>query len=112
MKPSLPYLLEHRDAIADVARDDVPELVAELAAFLARLLARLSDVEATSRIDVAETPDRLLTVAEVAEVLGVDARWVYRKHEAGKLPFAMKLGPKTLRFSEQGLKRWLKHRAA
>jgi excisionase family DNA binding protein len=48
--------------------------------------------------------DRLLTVAQVAERLGVPKRWVYRR--AAKLPFARRIGAGTLRFSEKGLERW------
>lgn len=53
-------------------------------------------------------PDRLLTVAEAAERLGVDRRWLYRR--ADKLPFTKKIGPGTLRFSEKGLAKWMERR--
>jgi excisionase family DNA binding protein len=56
----------------------------------------------------AAEPDRLLTVAEAAERLAVDARWIYRRKD--KLPFTRKIGPGTLRFSERGLERWKESR--
>jgi predicted DNA-binding transcriptional regulator AlpA len=52
--------------------------------------------------------DRLLTVSEVAAILNVAPRWVYRR--AGSLPFARKLSANTLRFSEAGLYRWIERR--
>ncbi|MGH2406356.1 MAG: helix-turn-helix transcriptional regulator [bacterium] len=52
-----------------------------------------------------EQPDRLLTVLEAAKRLGVSKRYVYG--HADEYPFSRRLGPKTLRFSERGLERWL-----
>lgn len=52
--------------------------------------------------------DRLLTVKEAGEILGVEDRWLYDRSDA--LPFARKLAPRTLRFSERGLYRWLETR--
>jgi excisionase family DNA binding protein len=52
-----------------------------------------------------EQSDRLLTVSEAAKRLGVSRRYVYG--HADEYPFARRLGPKTLRFSERGLEKWL-----
>ena len=52
-----------------------------------------------------EQPDRLLTVREAAKRLGVSTRYVYAR--ADDYPFTKRLGPKTLRFSERGIERWL-----
>ena len=52
-----------------------------------------------------EQSDRLLTVSEAAKRLGVSTRYVYG--HADGYPFARRLGPKTLRFSERGLEKWL-----
>src|SRR5437879_10181756 len=52
-----------------------------------------------------EQSDRLLTVREAAKRLGVSKRYVYG--HADEYPFTRRLGPKTLRFSERGLERWL-----
>jgi excisionase family DNA binding protein len=49
--------------------------------------------------------DRLLTAEEAAEVLSVSPDWLYRHSK--KLPFTRKLGPKMLRFSYQGILKWL-----
>ena len=53
----------------------------------------------------ADGADRLLMAEEAAQTLAVSPDWLYR--HAGKLPFTRKLGPKMLRFSSQGIQRWL-----
>ena len=96
--------------LADPARagDLPPEravtLLLQLTALQAALAARLqampmSVIPAEKRAEA----DRLLTVAQAAEVLSVKAGWLYRR--SGKLPFARKLGG-NLRFSERGLRTW------
>ncbi len=49
--------------------------------------------------------EHLLTIEEAAQILSVSPDWIYRN--AKRLPFTRKLGPKMLRFSHQGLLRWL-----
>jgi len=49
--------------------------------------------------------DRLLTAEEAAKVLSVSPDWLYRN--AKRLPFTRKLGPKMLRFSSQGIQKYL-----
>jgi len=49
--------------------------------------------------------DRLLDAGETAKVLCVSEDWLYRN--ARKLPFTRKLGPKMLRFSYEGIVKWL-----
>lgn len=49
--------------------------------------------------------DRLLNAEEAAEVLGVSAGWLY--HNARRLPFTRKIGAKFLRFSQQGIQRYI-----
>ena len=49
--------------------------------------------------------ERLLTAEEASEMLSVSVDWLYRN--AKKLPFARKLAPKMLRFSYQGILKWL-----
>ena len=53
-------------------------------------------------------PDRLLTVEQLVERLGVKRRWVY-SHASG-WSFTRRLDDRTLRFSERGLERWLENR--
>jgi predicted DNA-binding transcriptional regulator AlpA len=49
--------------------------------------------------------DRLLTPAEAATLMGVKLQWLYR--HASQYKFARRLSRKCLRFSEEGLRRWL-----
>jgi predicted DNA-binding transcriptional regulator AlpA len=49
--------------------------------------------------------DRLLTIEEAAERLKTFTDWLYRMWR--KLPFAVKLSKKQLRFSQQGLQRYI-----
>jgi predicted DNA-binding transcriptional regulator AlpA len=48
-----------------------------------------------------DTPDRLLTIDEAAEILATSRDFLY--HNWARLPFAIKLSPKQLRFSLQGI---------
>ena len=52
--------------------------------------------------------DKLLEVEEVAEILGTSEDFLY--HHWKKLPFAFKLSPKQLRFSQQGLQQWIEEK--
>jgi len=52
--------------------------------------------------------DRLLSAEEAAEMLSMSTDWLYRN--AKKLPFTRKLGPKVLRFSSQGIQKYLSTR--
>ena len=49
--------------------------------------------------------DRMLDAKEASLMLSMSEDWLYRN--AKKLPFTRKLGPKMLRFSYQGIKKWL-----
>ena len=51
--------------------------------------------------------DRLLTVAEVCQILKTTDEWVY--HNAKRLPFVRKVGG-MLRFSSNGLQRYIESR--
>ena len=81
-------------------------LIGEVEGLKARLWARLqipAPVAAAVAMKGAES-DRLLTVVEAGERLGVDRRWLYRRADA--LPFTRRLSRGTLRFSEKGLEKW------
>jgi excisionase family DNA binding protein len=49
--------------------------------------------------------DELLTVTEAATVLKTTKDWLYRN--ANELPFTVRLSRKQLRFSAEGLHRWI-----
>jgi predicted DNA-binding transcriptional regulator AlpA len=98
------------DRIGDVPRAELPGLLGALEVVRARVWARLSEPVGTSpgATPVAEGGDELLTVKQAAHALNVDERWMYR--HAPSLPFTRRLGNRTLRFSERGLRRWMESR--
>ena len=49
--------------------------------------------------------EKLLDPAEAAKLLSVSEEWLY--HHAKTLPFTRKLGPRLLRFSYQGMLKWM-----
>ena len=49
--------------------------------------------------------DRLLDPEDAAKLLSVSEDWLY--HNAKKLPFTRKLGPRLLRFSYHGMIKWM-----
>jgi predicted DNA-binding transcriptional regulator AlpA len=51
--------------------------------------------------------DRLLKAEEVADLLGTEVDWIYRK--ASDLPFTRRLSPGQLRFSKKGLEKYIKN---
>lgn len=61
--------------------------------------------EIQAMVSSTREEDRLLTTEEAAKILSVSPDWLYRK--ASHLPFTRKLGPKMLRFSSQGIQKYL-----
>jgi len=56
-------------------------------------------------INAEQAADRLLDAKQAAEMLSMSEDWLYR--HAKKLPFTRKVGRKMLRFSYQGLIKWM-----
>ena len=52
--------------------------------------------------------DKLLTAEKAAEILSVSPDWLYR--HGSRLPFTRKLAPRVLRFSSQGIQKYLSTR--
>jgi predicted DNA-binding transcriptional regulator AlpA len=61
--------------------------------------------EIKSANGAAGQTDKLLNPEEAAKLLSVSEDWLY--HQAKKLPFSRKLGPRLLRFSEKGMLKWM-----
>ncbi len=72
------------------------------------LLRRIVREEIQAASQNGNRGDRLLDVEETAKLLCVEEDWLYRHHK--KLPFTRKLGPKMLRFSYQGIQRYLSNK--
>ena len=56
----------------------------------------------------AQQGDKLLDAEAACKDLSVSPDWLYRN--AKRLPFTRKLGPRMLRFSQQGIQKWLTSR--
>lgn len=99
---------EYLDRLSDDALVDVlTDLEGLRARVWIRLLGRSED-EGDEEVSAEPERDQMLTVDEAADILGVSPRWLY--DHSKDVPFARKLGPRTLRFSERGLYRWLEAR--
>ena len=94
-------------AIAAVDRDELPQVIGELARLEALARLRLSE---NGRSLERPAPDirplgKLIDANAAARLLGTNVRWLYDR--ADELPFTRRLGPRTLRFDEAALRRWL-----
>jgi predicted DNA-binding transcriptional regulator AlpA len=98
-------LLPSVDVVATLPADRLPAFVLQLAALQGAVAARLA-----GELRQDDGQDRLLTVKQTARILGMSEDWLYRN--ADRLPFTRRTGRRTIRFSEQGLKRHLADRQA
>ena len=76
-----------------------------LAEALAAILKPIVKEAVQEAINGHREEERLLDAEEAARILSVSADWLYR--HAKRLPFTRKLGSKMLRFSYQGILKWL-----
>jgi predicted DNA-binding transcriptional regulator AlpA len=118
----MPATEAHRDRLLDridpvrshdVPLGDIPRLLALIAAEQSRLSAAQASLAA--RLLAAEreqdrSEDDLLTAPQASAMLGMSIDWLYKT--AGKLPFTRRIGPRSLRFSAKGIRRYLAHRRA
>jgi hypothetical protein len=98
--------------LQEIQPEDIPPVLATLAALETALAARLM-VAAREGVDNPATEpgaDRLLAAREAADILGVSVDYLYR--HAGALPFAVRPTPGTLRFSAQGIARYIRRKQA
>jgi hypothetical protein len=84
-------------SIDQLSREDSLSLLVVLAAKLA--------APSPTAPEPSATPDELLTVQQVAPLLGKSAGWLYHNHH--KLPFRISGIGKTPRFSRHGLELYL-----
>ena len=98
--------LESVDALAP---QQIPAFLGALTALLGRAAVRLALDSSQSVSDAQRGSEALLTIDEVAKRTGMSKDWLYRN--ARRLPFARRIGRRTLRFSESALERWMANRA-
>ncbi len=74
---------------------------------LEALLRRIvkEEIQATISHNGNQGGDKLLTAEKAAEILAVSPDWLYR--HSSRLPFTRKLAPRVLRFSYQGIQKYL-----
>jgi excisionase family DNA binding protein len=85
-----------------MSENNSPSLIGEA---LFRMIREAVRLELQCLQTESKEEDRLVSVEEAAELLGVSRDWLYRR--ASKLPFTRKLGPKMLRFSSIGIQKYL-----
>ncbi len=66
-------------------------------------------MSAIGRIDAA---DRLLTLREVLETVGLSKAMVYRKIRGGTFPVQCKVGGTSSRWSQNEIEAWMAHQLA
>lgn len=81
------------------------ELHDSLAEALGGLLEPIIQKAVREAMNGHRDEDRLLDAEEASRLLSVSSDWLYRR--AKRLPFTRKLGPKMLRFSSQGIQKYL-----
>ena len=89
-----------------VGRDLPPEKVAVALGELERVKALLT-IRLTAQAPPSD-PDRLLTVEQAADRLGIAQDTLYRK--ARSLPFAVRLPSRQVRFSAAGIEKFIRSR--
>jgi excisionase family DNA binding protein len=90
----------------------IQEAPPERAAVLCACFGQLAAIAAARLLEppgmTGHADNGELTVTEAAQRLGVSTKWLYRR--APMMPFARRLGPRTLRFERAGLEAWIKRR--
>ena len=99
-------LLAEPAGAGDATPEEAAAALHELAVLLSVLTSRLNDVHAPALVDAPAGGDRLLTAAEAAERLGQLPRWLRGR----RLPFAVRLSPRCLRYSESGLEKYMRRK--
>ena len=89
---------------AEVELDRIPELLGEIERLRAVLWARLTIRSSRPQI----TDDHLLGISEAAARLATSKDWLYRNRH--RLPFAIRLSDRLLRYSAKGIDRWIASR--
>ena len=84
--------------------NSTPDLLGEALLQTIRQAVR-EEIQAAHGQNGQRDGDSLLDAEEAAKTLAVSPDWLYRN--AKRLPFTRKLGPKMLRFSYQGIQKYL-----
>ena len=90
----------------EIPQEHIGPLITRLASFQSVLATRLMTLPASPEPQESgpEEEDEFLTAQDAADLLNVTDTWLYRR--AHRLPFAVRLSSRALRFSKAGLLRW------
>jgi predicted DNA-binding transcriptional regulator AlpA len=84
----------------------------EASEMLVKITALLPLLAIKAQANGAQSPrpegDTLLTVQEASKILGCTEDWLYRK--ADSFSFTKRIGPRQLRFSRNGIQKYIKSR--
>ena len=95
----------------DLPPNMIPAMLSQTSALQIALSAQLLRLFEREHVDEdARRADRLLTVDEAVAKLAVTKRWLYT--HSRQLPFTVGVGGRNLRFSEQGIQRYLRQQQA
>lgn len=101
-------LVELDKALDKVSREEASDFIGGLEGLQAKLWAKLLPPSENPHSRDQEPEDRYLTAEEAAQILNVNKKWLYNR--ASKLPFTKRLSERKLRFSEKGLRQWVRSR--
>ena len=87
------------DAMCAPAQRTQRTALRQLTMSAAGIAARLEDETPPS-----PEPDRLVGVREAAPMVGLTVRQLYARRD---LPFRVRTGPETIRYSVKGIRRWI-----
>lgn len=107
--PTLDDLVQDPARVSDIPVVVIPALLSQIAAVQGALSAQL--ICAFAQEQAAEDTrraDHLLTAATAAARLAVTKYWLYE--HARQLPFTVRIGRRGLRFSENGIERYLRQK--
>ena len=82
-----------------------PELADDTLIVTNASILRTIIAQEVAKIPTIYAADRLVNIKEAAKILSVSTHWLY--HQRNRLPFTRKLGRKQLRFSVNGIQRWI-----
>ncbi len=105
---TLDELAASPERVRDLSSVEAADLLLRVVGLQTVLLARALAGQTNGPAPDTPAEDRLLSPEEAARRLGVTLRWLYR--HAKHLPFTRRLSRKALRFSAEGLEKYLRQR--
>jgi len=106
---TLKFLLDRLEHELDqIPPEGLPEVCGEVEKLRSRLWIRMFNSKPKVEQAPAPAADKMLTAQEAARILGTTPTFLYKNSKS--LPFARKFSRKSLRFSQNGLIKWMESR--